>query len=82
MHQKPILVSSLVPVPIATETLLAAMLLIISTITFVYIFLYNYTQDWQMKTKHKQSVSKRIKNVTNRKSELEKIKHEGGNDDD
>lgn len=82
MYQTPMLVPSLLPVPISTETLLAAMLLISSTITFVHIFLYNYTQDWQMKTKHKQSVSKRIKNVTSRKSELEKIKHEGGNNDD
>lgn len=82
MGQTPMLVPSLVPVPISTEILATAMLLIIITYTLVRIFIYNYTQDWQMKVKHKQSVPKRIKYIINRTSEVEKIKHEGGNDDE
>jgi len=82
MNQTPMVVQSLLPVAISTEILLTAMLLIISTVTFVYVFIYNYTQDWQMKTKHKQSVSNRVVDVVNRNSELEKIKQEEGDNNE
>ena len=82
MAQTPMLVPALLPVTISTEILLTAMLLIISTFTFVCVFRYNHTQDRHMKRKHKQSVSKRVVDIVNRNSELEKIKQQEGDDDE
>jgi len=82
MSQTPMLVSSLLPVTISTEILLTAMVLIISTVTFVYIFFYNYTQDYQMKTNHKQNVLKRVVDIVNRNSELENIKQQKSDNDE
>jgi hypothetical protein len=65
---------SLVPLPIDIVTITLAVVTTSGIFAFIYVTVWNYSQDMGMKTKHKQSLLTRVANFTDRRSEIEKIK--------
>ena len=71
---------SILPIRITLLRLIASMVTTVVISGTVYVSVYNYWQDTNMKTNHKRNRITRLAKIKERKSELEKFKQFGRND--